>query len=240
MFTIGALVTLVWMMFRVLSEPRPRGTAGPEAEELARSLEAWSYPEGWQTTGAVKWTFAGRHQLLWDRYRQLISVRFDGVHVLRHLHTATGGRVFRRGREILGPERGALLDKAYAIWANDSFWLNPLEKLFDDGVVRQRVALPEGGYGLLVTYRSGGVTPGDAYLWLTDERGAPRAFKMWVSVIPIGGLEASWEGWKTLATGARVSTVHRVGFKAVELTQIAAARSLLDLTGGEDPFAVLF
>jgi len=240
LLVVVALVATLWLLVKVLSEPRPEGTVGPEADALARRLEAYSYPEGWRAMGAVKWTFADRHDLLWDRYRQLISVRFDDFHALRHVHTATGGRVFEHGREVTGDRRKDLLDKAYGIWANDSFWLNPLEKLFDEGVVRARVPLPDGGFGLLVSYQSGGVTPGDAYLWIPDEKGAPRAFKMWVSVIPIGGLEATWEGWETLATGARVSTFHRVGFKTLELTNIVAAKRLRDLTGDEDPFAVMF
>ncbi len=42
---------------------------------------------------------------------------------------------------------------------------------------------------LLVTYTSGGTTPGDSYLWHLDASGKPESYQMWVSILPIGGLE---------------------------------------------------
>jgi len=132
----------------------------------------------------------------------------------------------------------AALDTAWRRWINDSFWLNPVVKAFDEGVARS-VARVDGRDALLLQYRSGGVTPGDRYLWLLDENGLPRAWRMWVSIIPIGGLEASWEGWTRLSTGALVATRHQMGPKRMEIRDVAGAETLSALVSGADPFAAL-
>ena len=63
---------------------------------------------------------------------------------------------------------------------------------------------------------------------------------MWVQVLPIGGVQFSWEDWQTLKTGARVATRHRgpLGF-TIELTHIRAESSLAALYPDGDPFAPL-
>jgi hypothetical protein len=101
------------------------------------------------------------------------------------------------------------------------------------------VRLDDGTRGLLVSYASGGVTPGDAYLWIVGDDGLPRAWKMWVTVIPIGGVQASWERWITLSTGARVATRHAMGPITLELTDVEGASTLGELEPGDDPFAAL-
>jgi len=125
------------------------------------------------------------------------------------------------------------------MWINDSFWLNPVAKLFDPGTQRRLVALPGDEEGLLITYRSGGATPGDSYLWLVGADDLPHAWRMWVSILPLGGIKASWEDWLTLGTGARVATRHRLWGFTLELQEVAGACTLAELEPGPDPFAAL-
>jgi hypothetical protein len=237
---LGTLCTLLVVVLLLVHEPLPEGREGPEADALAQRLERAVNIEAWHGTGAVRWSFAGRHDHLWDREREVARVQWGDTTALVRLDDRTG-RVYRAGREMRGDESQEILDRAYAAWVNDSFWLNPLSMFRGDGVRRSLVPLVGGGEGLLITFASGGLTPGDSYLWLVGDNGLPRAWRMWVSIIPIGGVETSWEGWQTLSTGARIATTH-VGplGVTVELSDVAGARSLDELVDGPDPFAPLF
>lgn len=225
----------------VLSKPLPRGETGPSADALARSIEAAIHKDAWDRTQAVTWFFGGRNHHLWDRQRMYDRVRFGDVEVLVNL-TTQRGLAFRSGAPAFGAQGDKLIKKAYAAWINDSFWLNPLAKLFDDGVTRSRIAKtepPATGDSLLISYASGGLTPGDSYLWLLDANHLPVANAMWVSIIPIKGITFSYEGWITLSTGALISTQHKVAFITLKLTEVAGAATLAELVPGPDPFAAL-
>ena len=99
------------------------------------------------------------------------------------------------------------LDKAFSAYINDAFWLNPMSKLFEPGTTRELVDV-DGKKALKVSYGSGGVTPGDSYVWMVEPDGKPTAVKMWVSVIPVKGITFAWDGWMTLKSGARVAIDH--------------------------------
>lgn len=237
--TIGIVVIALVVAGLVANEPRPHAVPSAEADALAHAIERAVNTAAWERTGAVRWTFAGERSHLWDRTRSLVRVRWGDVEVQLR---GTWGRAWRDGVEVRGRDRGALVAQAWSGFVNDSFWLNPCAKLFDHGTQRALVALPQGGRGLLVSYASGGVTPGDAYLWELPPAGhgdTPRAWKMWVSVIPVGGLEVTWERFITLATGARVATRHRIGPVTITLDDVAAAATLVELEPGGDPFARL-
>lgn len=153
--------------------------------------------------------------------------------------TTRRGVATKAGEPLAGPELDARLSYAWAAWANDSFWLNPIPKLFDAGVTRQLVEL-DGERALLVRYSEGGVTPGDSYVWFADADGTPKAWRMWVAVNPVPGLKATWEDWKDLRSGARVATRHELPGITVTLTDVEGAQTLEELTGEGDPFAPLF
>ncbi|MCA9608852.1 MAG: hypothetical protein KC619_24780 [Myxococcales bacterium] len=229
---LGALVLVLCVALISQDEPRPTGETGEGAEALAARIEEAVDLGAWARTGAVRWSFAG-HEHLWDRRRGLCRVRFDDVEVLIR-EGGSAGRAYRGGVEVTGREGQSLRDDAYAYWVNDSFWLNPLAKLHDEGTTRRLVAPNQ----LLIEYGSGGLTPGDAYLWHVGEDGRPTAWQLWVSIFPIGGVRTTWDGWVTLDTGARISTRHVAAFGlVVSLTDVAGAETLEALVGADDPFA---
>lgn len=223
-----------------LSHRLPAGLPGPEAEALAHRVEHAVDLTGWGRTRAVRFVFRKDTQHLWDRDRGLDRVRFLGTRdeVLLDIN-AQRGRAYRQGKELLGEARDKLVKQAYARFCNDSFWLNPLAKLFDEGVTRTRFVGPEGE-SLIVHYASGGVTPGDTYQWLIGEGDLPRAWRLFVQVLKIRGLELSWEGWIDLSSGGKLATRHRLGaIEGVKISDLAGAATLVELEPGPDPFVAL-
>ena len=233
------LVLGIIILIQVRSKPLPKGESGAAADALAREMLTAVKADAWEHTRALKWTFRGTNQHLWDRDRHLARVNWDETEVLIDLHHRHG-RVWRSGTELQGKDRDKALEKAWAFWANDSYWLNAFTKVFDEGVTRELISLPEGKRGLLVSHASGGVTPGDAYLWVIGPDGLPTEWRMWVSIIPIKGMAITWEGWQPLSTGAMYAPQHKGSVVSIDLTDVAGAASLPELTGGEDPFARLF
>lgn len=158
---------------------------------------------------------------------------YDGYEVLIDINN-------RAGYVLTGDSETDLKEvcaKAWRYWCNDSFWLNPVSKIFDAGTERRLVDW-HGDDALLVTYTSGGATPGDSYLWLLDENNRPKSWKMWVSIIPIGGLKFSWDEWAILETGAQISTHHYNPLRTIRIHEPVAAFHLSQLAN-EDIFEPL-
>lgn len=235
--SIVLIAALLFGLLKLFDKALPAGEPGPAADAFARGMADAVDVDAWSRTGAVTWDFSGRQQHLWDRRRGFARVTWKQYEVLLDLQSRRG--VARHdGQELDATETAPLLEKAWAFWCNDSFWLNPVAKLFDDGVVRS-LAEVDGNPGLLVTYGSGGVTPGDSYLWAADGDGLPETWWMWTQILPVGGVKASWDGWITLDTGARVATEHKIGVLTLALSDVRGASSLGELVGDTDPFAPL-
>ncbi|MCO4745916.1 MAG: hypothetical protein KC912_14070 [Proteobacteria bacterium] len=230
------LVLAVGGLALSLHQPRPAtGQQGEVADAFAHRIEAATGQQAWKELGAVQWRFADANDHLWDRSRELDRVRYDGVEVLLHVHDATGVAT-RNGQPLDGDDTSEALSKAQKLFYNDSYWLNPFSKLFDPGVTRSIIET-DRGEALLVEFSSGGSTPGDAFAIYVDADGLPVYWEMWVSILPLGGVGTSWEGWQDLGGGALSATLHRVGPITFELTDVRAAGTLSELE--EDPFAEL-
>lgn len=235
---LGSLLLLGLLAAWILHEPLPKGRSGPAADALARKMLAAVDAAAWDSTAVVQWTFAGRHHYLWDKERDYCRVQWSDREVLLDLNTITG-KAREGGQWLEGEAASEEVQRAWSFFANDSFWLNAVVKAFDPGTTRRIVPLEDGTEGLLVHYSSGGVTPGDSYLWILDEDGRPRAWKMWVQVLPIGGVTATWEEWTTLATGAKIATAHRNALFELRITDVRGAASPEAFGLETDPFAPL-
>lgn len=234
---VALVVAIAALVLATRHAPTPT-TPGPDAEALAHDMIRAVDGDAWARTGAVHWTMFG-HEYLWDRNRNLARVEWGKKRVLLDVNKQSG-RAWNDGAEITdGKEREAVIKRAYAFFINDMFWLNPVVKAFDDGTSRARGEV-DGKRALLVSYASGGLTPGDRYLWILDENGRPERWRLWVHVLPIPGIESTWEGWTRLSTGAWVSTQHRIlGLNAIVAHDVTAAATLAELAPGPDPFAPL-
>lgn len=236
---VAVVIALSGLIIRyALHEDEPSGRSPERADLLADKMMASVNKEAWDTTQALTWNFMDRNSYLWDKRRGFVKVQWDDIHVLLNTKDQTG-MAFRSGKELPEEEAGPLLEEAWSRFCNDSFWLNAVVKAKDPGTKRSIVELDDGREGLKVTYTTGGVTPGDSYVWILDENYRPESFKMWVEIIPIGGLEVTWEEWIQLETGAIVSTSHKTAKMEINVSDVRGASTLQKLTDGKDIFEPL-
>lgn len=233
---LSVLAIICVMLYAFYDEPLPNGEKGPAADALADKMLAAVNFEAWDSTVAVKWSFYRGHVFLWDKKRNLVEVKWKDMRVLLNTVDLTG-KAYESGQQLDGEEEKEALQTAWEYFANDSFWLAAPFKINDPGTSKSLVKAKNGD-ALLVQYSSGGVTPGDSYLWLLNEEGLPIAWKLWVKIIPLGGMEFSWEKWETYSTGAYISTLHN-GVVKVEISGVELAMDVAELNNGHDPFEEL-
>ena len=149
--SIGLLVIMT--LGQLIDKDLPKGSEGEAAENLTNRIEQSINKGAWDNTGIVTWTFAGG-QHIWDRSRELHEYK-RGDKRIQHSLKSRVGRVQQDGEWIAVGAGSRLEQKAWDSWINDSFWLNPLAKLRDDGVKRLSVDQNQ----LLVSYTAGGNTP---------------------------------------------------------------------------------
>tara|TARA_Y100001937_G_scaffold11083_3_gene13659 strand:+ start:50684 stop:51565 length:882 start_codon:yes stop_codon:yes gene_type:complete len=263
---LSLLVTAgIWIGVSITRD-LPSATPGPAAERLTAKIESYTGQKAWKNTDAISFRFEpGNRAHLFDRNRRLARVEFlenadaenaapesqisesgdpqtnkgsedsgptEDVTVLFQLDSRKG-LVYRNGELLEGSEADAWIQKAYEAHINDVFWLNPFYALRAPGAVRR---LTED-QGLLITYETGGVTPGDSYLIYSNAEGKPEKWLLWTQAIPARGIEFTFEDWQEYDNGLRLSA-RRVSFlRPVELKDI----QIYPEFPGErkDPFAPL-
>jgi hypothetical protein len=211
---ILALLFIVGAIFYVVNnENSPIGIKGEKADNLAsKMIKALNY-EAYESTEVLEWSFRGEHFYKWYKSENIVEVSWDENKVILNTKKPSTSEVFVSETKTESQE---LIQTATDYFNNDSFWLVAPFKVFDPGVERSIVKHNEKD-ALLITYTSGGSTPGDAYLWILNEKGFPTSYKMWTSIIPIGGLEASWNDWKKTKAGFQLPTKHKMSLLGMEL-----------------------
>lgn len=234
----ASLILITLAMAWLANEQLPKGTPGAKADALALKMQQAVNTEAWNNTRFVRWSFPGGHDYVWDKQAGLVQVKWGNKEVLLRTN-GTSGKAWDNQQLLKGEAAEEAIQEAWGYFCNDSFWLNAPSKVFDPGTQRALVSTETGKQALLVTYESGGVTPGDAYLWHLDPDGKPERYEMWVSIIPIGGLNATWENWKSLSTGAQIATTHDLGIYEMELTNVKGGNTLSAIDLEFYPFEAL-
>lgn len=205
-FTLTILA--IAFVYFSLNKKLPEGKTGPEADSFALRIQEAVKHDLYLDTDYIQWSFRNKHHYLWDRRQNTVKVQWE-KHTA-HLDLNAPHHSFLANKDHTQKEVKELINTAQGYFNNDSFWIVAPHKLFDKGVTRSLITLDDDSKSLLVTYRSGGTTPGDSYLWKVDKNYLPTSFQMWVSIIPIGGIEATWEGWTITQSGAYLSQKHKL------------------------------
>ncbi len=236
------IITLLVILFVIgwmAHESLPKGgKEGEEADKMALKMENALEKGHWHDIQYIQWSFKGVHHFLWDKHRNMVRVKWEDYTIYTQPGTVKG--IAFKGMDRLEEESAEeLIKKANDYFNNDMFWLVAPFKSFDDGVKREVVSY-DGENRLLVTYGSGGSTPGDSYLWKLEEDGTPESYKMWTQIIPIGGVEATWEDYHTLGNGIKISHFHKLaGLMDLCISNVKAGYSFEEMNCEKDPFKVI-
>ncbi|MDT0557481.1 hypothetical protein RM697_02400 [Ichthyenterobacterium sp. W332] len=217
--TLPSLLFFGFLFFKY-NEPLPEGAQGNDADNLAIKMLDALNDNAYHNTDYIEFTFENRHHYKWFKSDNTCEVHWDHFIVLLDLEEKDSSKVFVANNEYNGIEKQDYIKKGLSYFNNDTFWLVAPYKVFDPGVERRLVKTKDNKEALLVTYTSGGSTPGDSYLWHLDDFGKPKSFQMWTSILPIDGLEATWTNWITTESGAQMPTFHKLLFLGIEIGDV--------------------
>ena len=212
----------------------PTGETGAPAEALRDRIETAVNIADFQRLGAIEFTFVRtNHRHFYDIGRRLVEVRW-GDFTVQYDKATYQYRAEQNGQQLTGEDAAAAFATARKYHVNDAFWLNPFAHLRSPGIQLQKI----GEQALLITFASGGVTPGDSYLIVTDETGRPTHWKMWTRVVPIKGIEFSFEGWQSVLDRVPLSLEHHSSIIDINLGDVEAYATYPE-PGRPDRFAAL-
>lgn len=217
--TLPSLLLFGYIFFKY-NEDLPIGITGEKADTLAQKMLNSLDFEAYKNTHYIEWDFKNRHHYKWQKKENICDVYWEEFRVTLNLNNPELSKSYVHSFKVENDIAEELKEKALKYFYNDCFWLTAPYTVFNKDVERKLV----GEHSLLVTYNSGGDTPGDSYLWELDETGKPISFKIWASILPIDGLEASWTDWTTTETGAMLPTFHKLLFFGLEMDIIETSK----------------
>lgn len=211
--------------FIYFNDPVPAGSSPDQADLLARDMLKALNMEGYRETRYLTWTYrGGRNTYRWDKDMGKVEMSWGNYSGKIDLVSPEESEIKEGGKFLEGERLREVTKEAISNFNNDSFWLVAPFKIFDEGTERRLVKLPDGTNGLLVTYTRGGDTPGDSYLWELNEEKFPVKYRMWVEILPLKGLSATWEGWQETETGVWLPRYHKIGPIKLDLGEVTASR----------------
>lgn len=203
---IVLLFVLGVVYYFINNEDLPKGKTGKEADALAIKMFNAINHEAFENTEVLEWSFRNKNHYKWFKQQEKVEVTLGDDKIVLQLNDISKSKASSK----------ELINKALKNFNNDSFWLVAPFKIFDKGTERRLVNYQDKD-ALLITYTSGGTTPGDSYLWILDENYYPTSYKMWTSIIPIGGVSATWSDWKKTEAGIKLPTKHTLSLFGMEI-----------------------
>jgi hypothetical protein len=164
--------------------PLARAASDPAALALIdRSVEAMGGQAAWDRTRFVSFDFVGtrrdtvvsRRSLAWDRDTDRIHLALKdprGTEWKVWTNLAhQDGVVWKDGAPADSAAKRQWLDRAYAVWVNDTYWLLMPLKLEDPGVTVKALGPDTTGKAqvLELSFQDVGLTPGDRYRVHVDD-----------------------------------------------------------------------
>ncbi len=211
---IVLIIGFLAIYYFINNEALPKGKKGKDADALAIKMFNAINHEAYENTEILKWSFRNKHFYTWHKQENIVHISWDEFKVTLNTKDVEKSELYIDGKLSKNQE---LIQKAQDFFNNDSFWLVAPFKIFDAGTKRS-IVKHEGKDALMITYTSGGSTPGDSYLWILDDNYFPTAYKMWTSIIPIGGVSGSWSDWKKTEAGIKLPTKHKLSLLGMEIS----------------------
>lgn len=215
---LGYLVLFVFIgiliFYFVKNEKLPEGKQGKEADAIAIKMVNALNGDAFKNTEVLEWSFRNTNTYKWYKNKNIVEVVWGENKVILDTKLPENSTVFIANKEVKNQK---LIETATNYFNNDSFWLVAPYKIFDKGTERRLVNY-KGKDALLVTYTSGGSTPGDSYLWLLDDNYLPVSYKMWTKIIPIGGVSATWSSLKITESGIKLPTNHKLSLFGLQIS----------------------
>lgn len=217
-FKFLGILLLLFILFiagyyLVNNEKLPEGKLGKEADALAIKMFNAINHEAFEKTEIIEWSFRNEHFYKWNKQENIVHISWNEFKVTLNTKQPEKSEVYIDGKVS---DDKSIIKKAQDYFNNDSFWLVAHYKIFDPGTERRIVNYNDKD-ALLITYTSGGSTPGDSYLWILDENYLPTSYKMWTSIIPLGGISATWSDLKNTEAGIKLPTKHKLSLFGMEL-----------------------
>ncbi len=190
----------------VLSQEKPAADA--QALRIAdQVMQALGGHAAWDSTRYLSWNFFGRRQHYWDKWSGDVRIEMDGKLVLMNIQTKKG-RAWEDGIEVTQPDSLAKrLEKGFAWWTNDSYWVYMPFKLRDPGVQLRYMgerAMQDGRPAdvLELTFTGVGLTPENKYEVCVDKEthlvGEWRYYRNASDAEP--GFTLPWKGWQRVGS----------------------------------------
>lgn len=228
-----ALMILLWLAVLPLVKCQSP-TADSKAEAIADTvMDNMGGRKGWDDTRYLAWTFHGQYQI-WDKKENRFRWEMDSLVAVIDTDSKEG-KVYVAGQELQDPaKKQELLDQAYALWINNSYWLVMPFKLQDEGVHLTYLGEDQTMDGakadvLEMAFDSVGLTPQNKYkLWVDKDKGMVTQWAYFKSAADAApGFTRRWADYKDYGS-IKLASDRSNPEGEFKLTHIAAPASVPD------------